>query len=265
MLLLHASLASRNQWHGLARDLEASYTCVAPDLYGYGAAGFPLRARFGLADEAQRVLKLLEEIEPTAGELHLAGTSYGASVALYIALQYPERVRSLALFEPPSFYLLPECPELDEIAASIEAASTALRTGDARKALGIFLERCAFAGSLAGYPEFIQESMAAALPKALLDYRAVSRRGEYPVNLSALRMPVRIVSGEASHATTRNIAARIAAEVADPRPLVRHGDHFALFSQGAEIDAIFAEFFESVIDRSKIAESGGGETETRPN
>ena len=51
---------------------------------------------------------LARELRP-GEKFHLIGHSYGGMVALQLAAQaQPQRVRSLSLFEPIAFHLLPD-------------------------------------------------------------------------------------------------------------------------------------------------------------
>ena len=56
-----------------------------------------------LEAEARRLAPLLWS---AAGGVHLVGHSYGGSVALQMALVWPDRIKSLTLFEPVRFALL---------------------------------------------------------------------------------------------------------------------------------------------------------------
>jgi pimeloyl-ACP methyl ester carboxylesterase len=68
------------------------------------------KAVTSISDEARRIV---EELRPDIGGLHLAGHSYGGAVALRIALDYPHLVRSLTLIEPAAFHLLRNGAELE--------------------------------------------------------------------------------------------------------------------------------------------------------
>ena len=102
VLALHCSGSSGRQWDAYAGLVPGGMRWVAPDLMGYGAApdwksGTPVT----LKAEALRLEPLLG-----GGNVHLVGHSYGGAVALEMALRWPERVRSLTLYEPVRFALL---------------------------------------------------------------------------------------------------------------------------------------------------------------
>jgi pimeloyl-ACP methyl ester carboxylesterase len=108
VLALHSSLSSRSQWRALAAHLGPGYRVVPIDLHGYGANALPANAEaFRLDDEVQLVVARALEALGARTPAHVVGHSYGAAVALTLARTRPEWVRSLALYEPVCFGLLP--------------------------------------------------------------------------------------------------------------------------------------------------------------
>src|SRR6185295_16346028 len=109
VVLLHSSMSSKNQWNELIESLRGSFRLIAIDLMGYGdSAMSPASAGYRLDDEVRLVEGVLSrELRP--GEaFHLVGHSYGGVIALQLASQaQARRVRSLSLFEPIAFHLLP--------------------------------------------------------------------------------------------------------------------------------------------------------------
>src|SRR5438270_12284733 len=104
VLLLHSSGLSGRQWRRLVRKLEErGFRASAPDLTGHGESAPLLEPTpFSFLQDAERVRGMLAE----GGPMHLVGHSYGGLVALIAALGAPEKVRSLALFEPVAFGVL---------------------------------------------------------------------------------------------------------------------------------------------------------------
>lgn len=95
-LLLHGFTGSGAQWQGFSHELVPSWRVILPDLLGHGASSAPADIALYRMEAAAGHLALL--LDQQAGEpVHLLGYSMGGRLALYVALAYPERVRSLVL------------------------------------------------------------------------------------------------------------------------------------------------------------------------
>ncbi len=104
VVLLHSSACGNRQWRRLIEDLQDGYRVVALNLFGYGeTTPWPDGSVQTLGDQAGLVSALAGSI---GTPLHLAGHSFGGTVAMKAALQLSERVSSLVLLEPNPFYLL---------------------------------------------------------------------------------------------------------------------------------------------------------------
>src|ERR1700730_10624309 len=104
VIALHCSGGGAGQWRRLGCELGADYELVAPEHYGCDSIGaWTGEHTFTLADEAARTIALIDRCDR---QVHLVGHSYGGGLALHIALRRPDRIASLALYEPAAFHLL---------------------------------------------------------------------------------------------------------------------------------------------------------------
>ena len=100
VICIHSSASSSSQWRTLMASLSEKYHAVAVDLYGYGKSpDWPAVNDVRLTDE----IALIEPILSQAGRFHLVGHSYGALISLKIALDNPDHVASLTMYEPTAF------------------------------------------------------------------------------------------------------------------------------------------------------------------
>ena len=79
----------------------------------YASEGRPLPNDYTVAFESRAMQGGLDALGLT-GSVDVFGLSYGGLIALDFALNHPERIRSLALAEPPAFWLLGEDEPVDE-------------------------------------------------------------------------------------------------------------------------------------------------------
>ena len=120
VILLHAGVADRRMWEDLLPDLAAAgFRAVAFDLPGFGDA----EVEPGPQAPWNDVLMAMNElgIERAA----LVGNSFGAAIALRVAVVAPTRVDALVLVGTP----MPGEPS-DRLAAAWEAEEEALVRGD---------------------------------------------------------------------------------------------------------------------------------------
>lgn len=109
VLMIHSGGFTSRQWRKLAAELEPRFHVLAPDLLGYGDSGaWPDGEPFHFRQDVELLESLLDG-QPA----HLVGHSYGAFLALKLALQRPELVRSIAAYEPVAFGVLDEVEDAD--------------------------------------------------------------------------------------------------------------------------------------------------------
>lgn len=123
-LLLHCALAHSKIWSPLATRLSDRLTMVAPDMPGHGCSA-PWDGR---SDLQGQVTAIARDCLGDGG--HVIGHSFGATVALRLAMEMPEKVHSLTLIEPVLF------------AASRESDEAAFQTYlDTSRGFGTALEQ----------------------------------------------------------------------------------------------------------------------------
>ncbi|WP_084066187.1 alpha/beta fold hydrolase [Marivita hallyeonensis] len=96
-VLMHCALAHSKAWGRLAQLLSDRLTMVAPDMPGHGRSA-AWDNRCDIHDQVTAIAK-----DCLGDGAHLIGHSFGATVALRVAMEEPDRVRSVTLIEPVLF------------------------------------------------------------------------------------------------------------------------------------------------------------------
>ncbi len=92
LVLLHGMLGSSSNWQGVATRLtEQGYCCIVPDLRNHGRSPHDPNMDYPLM--AGDLLRLLDDLE--LQQVVPVGHSMGAKVAMWLALNYSDRVDRL--------------------------------------------------------------------------------------------------------------------------------------------------------------------------
>ena len=209
VVLLHSSLASKAQWRGLAERLARRHHTLAIDLLGYGDAPAPGGYDdFTLATEVRRVLALVSQRLRPGERFQLVGHSYGGGVALRLAQTEPQRVASLALFEPTAFHLADDAdPAIAEVRAVAAGLTPTEDAGELLQQSERFIDFWNGAGSFAALPESRRAALVRCMPKVRYDFRALLDDPQRAPALARLRVPTCLIVGRSSPACARRVAA----------------------------------------------------------
>ncbi len=241
VLALHCSLAHGGVWDGL--DLPGS-TIVAPDLLGHGA--LPLWD--GAGDYHTECTRDVIAFAQAEGPMDVIGHSSGATVALRMAMEMPDLVRSLVLIEPVLFAAARAAgdPAFGVHLAAFAPFEAAMAAGDMAAATAFF--HGYWSGTdFASLPARLQAYMTARinLIPAQLDVMMRDAAGLLGhMRLESLGIPVLLMEG----ATSPPVMAAIQAELARRLPRVRRvvvegAGHMALMTNEVEVSAMIAGFY----------------------
>jgi pimeloyl-ACP methyl ester carboxylesterase len=199
VVALHCSGADGRQWRRLRATLDAAHDLWTPDLYGCESVGpWPGVHAFSLADEARPIIEIIDAI---GTRVHLVGHSYGGGVALRVALERPEAIASLSLYEPSAFHLLRQMgtrggPEFEEIRALAHDVASGVVHGAYEPAARRFVDYWNGPGSWGALKSEIRMGLLRWLPKAPLDFHALIEEPTPAADYAALDMPVLVLRGE---------------------------------------------------------------------
>ena len=201
VLLVHGSWVDHRSWRAVVPGLAASMQVIAYDRRGHGQSSFVPRSH-ALESDAADLGALLESTDHYPA--HLVGHSYGAMVALRLAVDRPELVRSLALHEPPYIGLLDDdpvtVPEAERLRAELHEEQDRIRAGDAEGAAqGLFR---LFAGDERAWEQLRPDTRAELLryaPRWLEEFTdPATERPPADPGLRELLLPILLTEGTAS-------------------------------------------------------------------
>ncbi len=103
MLFLHGFADSKDTFYDAAQFLVGEYNLVVPDLPGFGKSFKKKSERYSLENFGRWILKFIEDIGLTG--FHLVGNSLGGAVAIRLAAEAPEHVKTVTLVDPAGVYI----------------------------------------------------------------------------------------------------------------------------------------------------------------
>jgi pimeloyl-ACP methyl ester carboxylesterase len=244
ILISHGTGAWSGFWAGIGQDLaRAGYRVVAVDLPPFGFSDRDPKARYGRADQAARLVGVLDELDACRGVL--LGHSFGAGPVVEALLRHPQRLVGAVLISP-DLSLPPdgeEPPPASNIVDLVLGSETLARMLTAATLSNPLLTR-RFLASMLAQEATATEDQADILRRPLRragttpayadwlpyllepDLEALSRRAEA---LRSIERPVGIVFGEADPvvpvAAGRRIAGLIPGASIDVLPGVGHVPH----------------------------------------
>lgn len=212
VVLVHSSGLSSRQWSRLSARLAESHRVIALDLLGSGASDpVPRDEPFHFSAD----VGALEAVIDTLGEpFHLVGHSYGGLVALTAARKRPERVLSIALFEPVVFGVLWSKDDRAGIADLVDYDHDGTffddTTGGDERWMERFVDWWQGKGAWRLIPQTTRNTFLAVGRKVFQEVRSLTGDRTPHEAYALLAMPVLLLSGDRSPLAARRVAAILA-------------------------------------------------------
>jgi haloalkane dehalogenase len=96
IVMVHGTPTWSFLYRHLIRDLSPRYRCVAPDHLGFGLSDRPAGWSYRPQDQARNLARLIDSLQ--LKDLTLVVHDYGGPIGLAYALDHPENVRRLVLY-----------------------------------------------------------------------------------------------------------------------------------------------------------------------
>ena len=244
LVLLHGVLGDSREWRPQLAGLSDELTVIAWDAPGCGRSSDPAPP-FGTAEWAGALAALLEALD--VGPAHVAGLSWGGTVALELYRRHPERVRSLILADTYAGWKgsLPA----EECAARLASALQDAKM-PAGELAGRWLPSLLRASASSGLADEVAAIMAEARPRMLgLMAEAMASTDQRDL-LPAIDVPTLLVWGADDERSPLRVAEQFRAAIPGARLVViPDAGHMSNLEQPDRFNTAVREFCRSILGR----------------
>ncbi|HET9496509.1 MAG TPA: alpha/beta hydrolase, partial [Chloroflexia bacterium] len=156
VVFVHGGMADFRSWLPQVPVFAERFRAVSYSRRGFYPNHMPPDYDAAMAQHADDLAALIDALD--LGRPHIVANSYGGYVSLRFALRYPEKVRSLALAEPPVQPLLERLPGGVEMLERVRAtywtpSGEAFERGDMEEGVRRFLDGAIGPGTYDAMPE----------------------------------------------------------------------------------------------------------------
>jgi pimeloyl-ACP methyl ester carboxylesterase len=235
LLMIHCGLGQSAMWGAVARHLADGFSIKAPDLPSHG--------RSPDADPGWDVHdQCYEALVPYLRDgLHIAGHSFGGTLALRLAMAFPRQVARLTLIEPVLFCVAKD-PQIRAAHDAFEAGILATSDSDPLATARAFNRLWGGGVRWDDLTAEQQAQMARRMPFVADSVRTLwGHRDDIfrPADFALVTCPVALIRGTASPPITREIHRGLAERLAAVSETVIDGAaHMLVLSQLPEVAAV---------------------------
>lgn len=203
VVLVHGAFSDLRYWEPQRQAVATQYRFIAYNFRYHGTAPWPDEGQqYSVVTHAADLAAFLRQLN--AGPVHVVGLSLGGLVAVLVAAEHPDLVRSLTVLEPGIRALLMDIPEakpvLDEWSKALEPVRTAAKAGDAVQANKLFFDwvNNQGAGAFDQQPEAIRQMCLDNARTIPLFFAAPPSPPISCATLGGVKAPTLVIGGEQS-------------------------------------------------------------------
>ena len=242
IVLVPGSCSTGAAWRPIISDLSSRFRCVTTSLLGYGGT---VERRTASDSSISHEAEVLESVVRKAGSpVHLVGHSFGGLVALVVALRNQVPLSSLMILEAPAMELLRsegEDRHYSLFRDMTEAYFASFASGNAG-AIAAMIDFYGGPGTFASWPPRVCAYAERTTPVNIVDWASAYGFPLSAASLAAIRMPVLVARGSASHPAMQ-CANAILSECIDQAALVTidGAAHFMIATHVTEVAHLIAQ------------------------
>lgn len=240
VLALHCTLGHSGAWRGFVDAVGPGISVTAPDMPSHGrSADWDGQSSF--SDTVYAATRgCLDR------PMDVIGHSFGGAIALRLAVEHPELVRTVTMFEPVFFCVaIADAPEtVEEHDEMLKPAMSALAEGDRALAARRFNRIWSEGPRWPDLTQASRDAMARAIPVIPSETDFIYHDSERLLpRLTECAVPALLVRGEAAYGIIRATNSGIARRLKDAREAVIAGaGHMAPFTHPEALAAQWSEF-----------------------
>ena len=141
VVLVHGSWGDHRSWDAAASYLSAANRVVTYDRRGHSQSDCPA-GQGSVEEDVGDLAGLIAELD--LAPAHVAGSSFGGTIALRFAISHPDLVATLSVHEPPLVAMIGDDPTVIEAKQRIAEVGALLRAGSVETGARHFVDAVAF-------------------------------------------------------------------------------------------------------------------------
>ena len=246
VILLHSSGLIGAQWKRTVTSLRDRFECTCPDLWGAGQSDvWGPAPQFRVEDELVLLGTLLDDLGPSS----LVGHSYGGLVALQGALRWPERVKSVTVFEPVALSTLQTSSQPGD-QAEWESLQQPFwldeQRGGSADWVRQFIEYWSGPGAFAALPGPVQAQFIQAGPVVFGETVACRKAATTLEEYGRMKARLQVIRGGASTKTAARVCELLAGAVPGAKlHTIEGAPHMGPMTHAAQFNGLVSEWLSS--------------------
>lgn len=236
LVFVPGSFSTGTSWRNISTPLSEHYRTITTSLSGYGKTQ-ERRRQGGIHMEDE--MDVLEAVLAQANApVHLVAHSFGAWVALSLAMHRKPDLLSLTLLEPTAFNLLTSDGETalsEQVRAMKDSYVTAWRSGD-QQAVRHVIDFYGGVGTFDAYPPAVQDKVIAQTPTNVLDWDSGYAEVPAQQDFDTVNVPTLVICGNSSHLAMQRCNQLLVDRLPQAQLMALDGaNHFMIVTHAAEL------------------------------
>jgi len=236
LVFVPGSFSSGASWRNISTPLSERYRTITTSLSGYGAT--QERRKPGGTHMQDQVDVLEAVLAQANAPVHLVAHSFGAWVALSLAMRHQPQLLSLTLLEPTAFQLLLLAGETElnqQVRTMKDRYVAAWASGD-QQAVRHVIDFYGGAGTFDAYPTAVQDKVITQTPTNILDWNSGYAELPVPLDFATVTVPTLVIYGSTSHRAMQRCNQLLADYLPQAQLVALDGaNHFMIGTHAADL------------------------------